>query len=107
MSNQSESGARGVSGWGTETELVRTYDRPVNVVDAVGVAVTDAIEEWPELSETPPLHRFVDGEQLDGLFGPEATDGSGRLPSVDFQFQGCRVTVMYGSSIRVIVRRNL
>ncbi|ESS05710.1 MAG: hypothetical protein A07HB70_02190 [uncultured archaeon A07HB70] len=105
MSNQRKTAARSVPGWTTETELVRTYDRPVNVVDAVGVAVTDAVEEWPELSETPPLHRFVDGEKLNGLFGPEATDGNGQIPSVDFRFQGCRVTVMYGSSIRVIVRR--
>ncbi|MFB6168168.1 MAG: HalOD1 output domain-containing protein [Haloferacaceae archaeon] len=77
----------------------------MNVVDAVGAAVTDAIQQWPELSETPPLYQFVDVEKLDGLFKPKATDDSGWLPSAEFRFQGCRVTVLYGSSIRVIIRR--
>lgn len=96
----------GVSGWTTETELVRGFDRPVMVADAVGVTIHEAIQEWSELSETPPLHRSVDAENLDGLFRPQATGDSGWLPSVNFQHQSCRVTVLYGSSVRVIVERD-
>ena len=96
----------GVSGWTTETELVRGFDRPVMVADAVGVTIHEAIQEWSELSETPPLYQSVDAENLDGLFRPQATGDSGWLPSVNFQHQSCRVTVLYGSSVRVIVERD-
>lgn len=96
----------GASRWTTDTELVREFDRPVDVADAVTLTVVEAMEEWPELSETPPLDHFVDAEQLDGLFRAKATDVSGWLPSVKFQFQSCRVTLLYGSSIRMIVERD-
>lgn len=102
-------GAPGVddaSGWTTDAELVREFDRPVDVTDAVVSTVTEAIGQWPELSETPPLHQFVDVESVSGLFKTKATDDSERLPSVKFQFQNCQVTLLYGSSIRVIIERD-
>lgn len=103
---QDNKSATRVSGWTTETELVRTYDRPANLANATSSTVTEAIRRWPELSTTPPLYQFVDVEKLDGLFKTKATDDSGWLPSAEFQFQGCRVTILYGSSIRVIVERD-
>lgn len=66
----------------------------------------DAVEEWPELSDTPPLVQFVNVENLDGLFETEATEYNGWPPSVSFQFQGCRVSVLYGPTIRVVVSRD-
>jgi len=70
------------------------------------LAVEDAIGQWPELSETPPLYKFVDTDNLNELFKAKATDDSGWLPSAEFQFQGCRVTVLYSSVIRVIIERD-
>jgi hypothetical protein len=105
--NRTEMNTHSVSGWETDTKLVRTYDRSANIADAVTSTITETIERWPELSATPPLYQFVDVEKLDGLFKTKATDDSGWLPSAKFQFQGCRVTVLYGSSIRVIVVRDL
>ena len=93
------------AGWTTEAELVREFDRPVDVTDAVTSTVTEAIERWPELAETPPLYRFVDVEKLDGSFKTNTTDDSSLLPSVKFRFQGCQVTLLYGSSILVIIQR--
>lgn len=93
------------SGWTTEAELVREFDRPVNVTDAVSLTIGEAIERWSELSETPPLYQFVDVEKLDGLFKTTATDDSSLLPSAKFRFQGCQVTLLYGSSILVIIQR--
>lgn len=92
-------------GWETDTKLVREFARPVSVVDAVTATVSEAVETWPELSETPPLYEFVDVEKLDGLFKTRATDDTRWLPSAAFRFQGCRVTVMYGRSIRVMIER--
>lgn len=93
-------------GWSTESELVREFDRPANVSDAVTSTVTEAIDKWEDLSSTPPLWEFVDTNKLDGLFKTKATDDSGWLPSAEFQFQGCRVTVLYGSTINIIVERD-
>lgn len=92
-------------GWETDTKLVREFARPVRVTDAVITTVSAAIATWPEVSETPPLYEFVDVEKLDGLFKTKATDDSKWLPSATFRFQGCRVTVMYGRSIRVMIER--
>jgi hypothetical protein len=94
------------SGWTTETELVREFDRPVNVAEAVILSVTEAIDEWPELSETPPLYHFVNTDNLNGLFKSKATDGSNWLPAATFRFQSCQVRVLYGSTVRVIIRRD-
>lgn len=94
------------SGWTTETELVREFDRPVNVAEAVTLAVADAIDEWSELSETPPLYHFVDADNLNGLFKSKATDGGSWLPAATFQFQSCQVQVLYGSTVRVIIKRD-
>lgn len=107
LASRREPNAQGASGWETESELVRTYDRPATISDAVTSTVMDAVRQWPELSETPPLYQFVDVEHLDGLFKTKATDDSGWIPSVEFPFQSCRVTVMCGSSVRVIVKRDL
>jgi hypothetical protein len=100
-----EANANSSSGWTTETELVRTHDRPTNLTDAIMSAVAEAIQRWPELSETPPLYQFVDVDKLDGLFRTGATDDSESLPSVEFQFQSCWVTLLCGSSVRVIIDR--
>ena len=103
--SQQETQTPEAAGWTTEAELVREFDRPVNVADAVSSTVAEAIGQWPELSETPPLYRFVDVEKLDGLFKTNATDDSSVLPSAKFRFQDCQVTVLYGSSILVIIQR--
>ncbi|WP_394338288.1 HalOD1 output domain-containing protein [Halorubrum sp. Hd13] len=68
--------------------------------------IDEAISQWPELSETPPLYQFVDAERLNGLFKTKAVDNHGWAPSVEFQFQGCRVTLLYSSSVRVIIERD-
>ena len=94
------------SGWTTETKLVRTYDRPNSVGDAITSTVKEAVQRWQELSDTPPLYQFVDVEKLEGLFKTKATDDSGWLPSAEFQFQSCRVTVLYGSPVNVIIERD-
>lgn len=98
--------ARGDSGWTTDTELVREFDRPVNVANTVISTVEEAIGQWPELSETPPLYQFVDIAELDGLFKTRATDDSQWLPSAKFQFQSCRITLLYGTLFRVIIERD-
>ena len=106
MSSHREAAVERVDGWETDTKLVRQFDRPVNVVDAVVSTVSEAIEVWPGLSETPPLYQFVDVEKLDGLFKTKATDDSRWLPSAVFRFQGRRVTVLYGRSIRVMIEQD-
>lgn len=98
--------AHSASGWTTDTELVREFDQPVNIVDAVSSTVDEAIQQWSELSETPSLYQFVEIENLDGLFKTKATDDSRWLPSAKFRFQSCWVTLLYGSSIRVIIERD-
>lgn len=103
---QSEANTHSVSGWATDTKLVRTYERPADAAAAVTSTIAKAVKQWPELSDTPPLYEFVDVDKLDGLYGTKATDDSGWLPSAEFQFQSCRVTVLYGSSLRVIVNRD-
>lgn len=104
MSEQQEAGSQRTPGWTTETELVREFDRPVSVTDAVVSTVTEATETWTDLSATPPLTHFVDPENLDGLFKTRATDG-GSPPSATFRFQTCRVSVLYGRTVRVIIER--
>lgn len=106
MSSKQETNSQKLSGWTTETELVREFENPDEIAQNVCLAVEEAIEEWPELSPTPPLDQFVEVERLDELFGAETTDGSTWLPSVTFQYQRCRVTVLYGSTVRVIVERD-
>jgi hypothetical protein len=105
VNHDRKGGTNPSSGWTGERKLVRTYDGPANLTDATISAVTEAIQQWPELSETPTLYQFVDVERLDGLFKRGATDDSESLPSVEFQFQSCRVTLLCGSSICVIIER--
>lgn len=107
MSEHREVTLERVEGWETDTKLVRRFDRPVNVVDAVVSTVSEAVEAWPGLSETPPLYQFVDVDNLDGLFKTKATDDSRWLPSAAFRFQGCRVTVLYGRCIRVMIEQDV
>lgn len=107
MSKPGESDTQGRFGWSSETELVREFARPANVTDAVSATVAEAVDTWPELSDTPSLFEFVDTEKLDGLFGKRATSDGQRLPSADFSFQGCQVTVLYGRTIRVVIQREL
>lgn len=106
MSGQQKTNVHDASGWTTETDLVREFDRPVDIVTAVLSTAGAAVEQWPELSETPSLYQFVDVERLDGLFKTAATGDSGWIPSAEFPFQSCRVTVLYGSSVRVIINRD-
>lgn len=89
----------------TERVLVREFDRSVDTVPAVCLTVEEAIERWSELAETPTLYQFVDVENLDGLFKTAATDDNRLIPSTEFPFQTCWVTVLYGSSLRVIIER--
>ncbi|ESS13050.1 MAG: hypothetical protein A07HR60_00059 [uncultured archaeon A07HR60] len=105
MSQHQDNELEKTPGYTTETELVRRYDRPVKVSDAVTSTVTEAIDQWSELSTSPPLWEFVDADKLDGLFKTKANDDSTFRPSVEFNFQGCRVVVLYGPSIRVIIDR--
>lgn len=104
--DQGETLTQSESGWVTDTELVRTYERPVDTAAAVTSVIQKAIQQWPELSETPPLYQFVEVEYLDGLLKKKAMNDSGRTPSVEFHFQSCRVTVLYGSLLRVIINRD-
>jgi hypothetical protein len=92
-------------GWTTDTEMVREFDRPIGVDDALTSTVVEAIERWSELSDSQPLHDVVDASRLDGLFDTDAIT-AGNLPEVRFRFQDCLVTVLYGRTVRVIVERD-
>ena len=95
-----------VEAWSTNTHVVREFDRPVRVSDAVMETLMEAVEEWPELSRSPTVFEFVDTDNLDGLFKTRAVDEISHTPSVEFLFQGALVTVMYASTVRVIVERD-
>lgn len=101
-----EAGTHNTSGWTTDTKLVREFDRPANVGDATVSVIDEAVLHWPGLSEKPPLSQFVDVEKLNGLFKTKAVDDDRRAPSMEFQFQDCRVTLLYGSSVLVIIERD-
>lgn len=106
MSETSEPTAAPADGWATQDTLVREFVWPTNVSDAIHETVADAVEAWPRLSEAPPLAAFVDADRFDGLVTERAVDEHGVVPSVKFAFQACRVTVLYGSVLRVIVERD-
>ena len=89
----------------TNAKLVREFDPSVNVADAVVSTVMEATDRWQALSGTPPLAEFVNVEKLNGLFKTESDNG-GWHPSVEFQFQTSRVTVLYGSEVRVMIERD-
>ncbi len=105
MSKPRESAPQRTRGWTSDTEVVREFDRPVSMVDAVTSTVGTATETWSELSEDPPLFEFIDVENLDGLFRSEAARG-GWPSSVEFEFQGCAVTILYGRTVRVVIERD-
>jgi hypothetical protein len=94
-----------VDGWTTDTEIVRAFDRPAVVSDAVIESITDAVDAWPELSDSPSIFEFVDVDKLNGLFKTRAVDDASHVPSLEFRFQQALVTVMYASRVRVIVER--
>lgn len=94
------------TGWSTDSQIVREFDRPVRVSDAVIETLMEAVEDWPELSRSPPVFEFVDADKLDGLFKTRAVDETSHMPSVEFLFQDALVTVMYASTVRVIVERD-
>jgi hypothetical protein len=93
-------------GWSTDSQIVREFDRPVRVSDAVIETLTKAIEDWSELSKFPPVAEFVDADNLDGLFKTRAVDDTSHIPSVEFLFQDALVTVMYGATVRVIIEQD-
>jgi hypothetical protein len=66
----------------------------------------DAVDCWPDLDTSPPVAEFVDADNLNGLFKARAIDETGHIPSVEFLFQDALVTIMYGSTVRVIVERD-
>jgi len=94
------------TGWSTDSQIVREFDRPVRVSDAVIETLMQAVEDWPELSRSPPVFEFVDADKLDGLFKTRAVEETSHMPSVEFPFQGALVTILYGSTVRVIVERD-
>jgi len=94
------------TGWSTDSQIVREFDRPVRVSDAVIETLMEAVEDWPELSRSPPVFEFVDADKLDGLFKTRTVEETSYMPSVEFLFQDALVTVLYGSTVRVIVERD-
>ena len=94
------------TGWSTDSQIVREFDRPVRVSDAVIETLMEAVEDWPELSRSPPVFEFVDADKLDGLFKTRTVEETSHMPSVEFLFQDVLVTVMYASTVRVIVERD-
>lgn len=92
-------------GWSTDSQILRVFERPVCVSDAVIETIVQAIEKWPELSRSPPVFEFVDADKLDGLFEARVIDNPSHIPSVEFVFQGALVRVMYTATVRVIVER--
>jgi len=93
-------------GWSTDSLIVREFDRPVCVSEAVTETLMQAVEDWPDLSRSPPVFEFVDVDKLDGLFKTRAVDETSHMPSVEFLFQDALVTVMYASTVRVVVERD-
>jgi hypothetical protein len=93
-------------GWSTDSHIVREYDRPVRVSEAVIETLMEAVEDWPELSRDPPVFEFVDADKLDGLFKTRAVEKTSHIPSVEFLFQDTLVTVMYATTVRIIVKRD-
>ncbi|WP_265338737.1 HalOD1 output domain-containing protein [Halalkalirubrum salinum] len=94
------------TGWSTDSQIVCEFDRPVRVSDAVIETLMEAVEDWPELSRSPPVFEFVDPDKLDGLFKTRTVEGTSHMPSVEFLFQDALVTVMYASTVCVIVERD-
>ena len=94
------------TGWSTDSQIVREFDTPVRVSDAVIETLIEAVEDWPELSRSPPVFEFVDADKLDGLFKTRTVEETSHMPSVEFLFQDVLVTVMYASTVRVIVERD-
>lgn len=92
--------------WNTDTQIVRGFERPVVVSEAVINTLVQAVEDWSELNDSPPVAEFVDADNLNGLFKTRAVDKTSHIPSVEFLFQDALVTVMYGSTVRVIVERD-
>ncbi|TKR24689.1 HalOD1 output domain-containing protein [Natronomonas salsuginis] len=93
--------------WSTDTQLVKGFERPVVVSEAVLSTLMEAVDHWPELSRSPPVFEFVDVDKLNGLFKSRAVDETSYTPSVEFLFQDALVTVLYGSTVRVIVERDV
>jgi hypothetical protein len=92
--------------WSTDSLVIREFGRPVCVSDAVIETITEAVEKWPELTDSPAVFEFVDADKLDDLFKKRAVDDSSHIPSVEFRFQDAIVTVLYGSTVRVIVEQD-
>ncbi|QKG94311.1 hypothetical protein HPS36_15610 (plasmid) [Halorubrum salinarum] len=93
-------------GWSTDSLIIREFDRPVCVSEAVIETLMEAVEYWPDFNRSPPVFEFVDADKLDGLFKTRAVDETSHMPSVEFLFQHALVTVLYGSTVRVIVERD-
>jgi len=94
------------AGLSTDSLVIREFDRPVCVSEAVIETLMKAVEDWPDLSRSPPVFEFVDADKLDGLFKTRAVEETSHVPSVEFLFQDALVTVMYASTVRVIVERD-
>lgn len=92
--------------WSTDSLVMREFGRPVCVSDAVIETITEAVEKWPELTDSPAVFEFVDADKLDDLFKKRAVDDASHIPSVEFRFQDAMVTVLYGSTVRVIVEQD-
>ena len=69
------------TGWSTDSQIVREFDRPVRVSEAVIETLIEAVEDWPELSRSPPVFEFVDTDNLDGLFKACTVEETSHLPS--------------------------
>ena len=95
------------TGWSTNSQIVREFDRPVRVSEAVIETLIEAVDHWPELSRSPPVFEFADVYKLDGLFKTRTVDETSHMPSVECPFQDVLVTVMYASTVRVIVEREV
>lgn len=94
------------AGLSTDSLVVREFDRPTVISNAVMMTIMEAVDRWPTLSDSPPVVDYVDVDQLDGLFKTRAVDDTGHIPSVEFRFQGALVTVLYASTVRVIIERD-
>lgn len=88
---------------GTDTTVTVTRDRDESAVASVVETVAEATGDDPV--EMRPLYHVVDADALDAVFQP-SSPGATSSGRVDFEFNGCDVTVHADGRTVVSAREN-
>jgi hypothetical protein len=95
-------------GWATDNQILREFDRPVTVSEALLATLLEAVDTWPELDEMPPMTKLANLDIINMLAEDWMPGDRKEFRSIEFKSGGLVVNIIYGAtSVRILIKRSV